>query len=77
MKRLMLWMIALAMLVGNVLQAQNVTCTWQGTLEAGPRKLRIVFKISLEDDKLKATLYSIDQPSPPLPASTSLRTVRR
>ncbi len=70
MKRLMLWMIAFAMLVGNVLQAQNVTGTWQGTLEAGPRKLRIVFKISLEDDKLKATLYSIDQPSPPLPAST-------
>ena len=66
----MLWMIALATLPGSALQAQNITGSWQGTLEAGPRKLRIVFKISLEDDKLKATLYSIDQQAPGIPAST-------
>lgn len=70
MKKLMLWMIAFAALPGSALQAQNVTGSWQGTLEAGPRKLRIVFKISLEDDKLKATLYSIDQQGPGMPAST-------
>jgi len=69
-KKLMLWMIAFAALPGSALQAQNVTGSWQGTLEAGPRKLRIVFKISLEDDKLKATLYSIDQQGPGMPAST-------
>lgn len=65
-----LWMIALAMVSLSALQAQNLAGTWQGTLEAGPRKLRIVFKIALDDDKLKATLYSIDQPSPPIPASS-------
>ena len=70
MKKLMLWMIAFATLPGSAIEAQNVTGTWQGTLEAGAQKLRIVFKISLEDDKLKATLYSIDQQSPGMPAST-------
>lgn len=70
MKKLMLWMIALGTMSGSALQAQNVTGSWQGTLQAGPQKLRIVFKISLEDDKLKATLYSIDQQAPAMPAST-------
>jgi len=70
MKKLMLWIIAFATLSGSALLAQNVTGDWQGTLEAGPRKLRLVFKISLADDKLKATLYSIDQPAPPMPASS-------
>jgi len=69
-KKLMLWMIALGTMSGSALQAQNVTGSWQGTLQAGPQKLRIVFKISLEDDKLKATLYSIDQQAPAMPAST-------
>src|SRR5215471_18408704 len=70
MKKLMLWIIAFATLSGSALLAQNVTGDWQGTLEAGPRKLRLVFKISFADDKLKATLYSIDQPAPPMPASS-------
>jgi len=61
MKKLMPWIFALAALPGSALQAQNITGSWQGTLDAGPQKLRIVFKISLEDDKLKATMYSIDQ----------------
>jgi len=66
----MLWIIAFATLSGGALQAQNITGAWQGTLEAGPQKLRIVVKISLEDDKLKATLYSIDQQAPGMPANT-------
>jgi hypothetical protein len=70
MKKLMLWMIAFATVFVSALQAQNVTGDWQGTLEAGPRKLRLVFTISLVDDKLEATLYSIDQPAPPMPASS-------
>lgn len=70
MKKLILWMIAFGILPAIAWQTPNVTGTWQGTLEAGPRKLRIVFKISLEDDKLKATLYSIDQQAPGVPAST-------
>jgi uncharacterized protein (TIGR03435 family) len=54
------------------LQAQTITGAWQGTLEAGPQKLRIVFTISLTDDKLKATMHSIDQPqAPAVPATVT------
>jgi hypothetical protein len=61
MKRLMLWMLALAVLSGSALSAQDITGTWQGTLHAG-RDLRIVIKISKpETGGLKAVLYSIDQ----------------
>jgi uncharacterized protein (TIGR03435 family) len=66
MKKLMLWMMALAALLGSALQAQNITGNWQGTLQAGQQKVRIVFKIALENDKLKATLYTVDRPSPPI-----------
>jgi uncharacterized protein (TIGR03435 family) len=71
MKKLALWLMALAALPGSALQAQNVaaqniTGNWQGTLQAGPQKVRIVFTIALEDDKLKGTLHIIDQPSPPI-----------
>jgi hypothetical protein len=66
MKKLTLWMMALAALLGSALQAQNITGNWQGTLQAGQQKVRIVFKIALENDKLQATLYTVDQPSPPI-----------
>ena len=66
MKKLTLWMIALAALQGSAAQAQNLTGNWQGTLQAGPQKVRLVFKIALEDDKLKATLYTVDRPSAPI-----------
>ncbi len=69
MKKLMLWSIALAALMGTALQAQNLTGTWQGTLAAGPQTLRIVMKVSLNDDKLQATMYSIDQGGQPISAS--------
>ena len=52
-----------AALLASALHAQNITGTWQGTLKVGPQELRTVYKISLEDDKLKAVLYSIDQMS--------------
>jgi uncharacterized protein (TIGR03435 family) len=66
MKKLTLGMMALAGLQGSALQAQNITGNWQGTLQAGPQKVRIVFKIAPENDKLKATIYTVDQPSPPI-----------
>jgi uncharacterized protein (TIGR03435 family) len=69
MKKLMLWMMALAALLGSALQAQNLAGNWQGTLQAGPQKVRIVFKIALENDKLTATLNTVDQPSPPIAAT--------
>jgi bla regulator protein blaR1 len=70
MKKLMLWMIAFTMLPSSALQAQNLSGNWQGTLEVPSRKLRIVFKISLDNDKWKATLHSIDQQGPGIPATS-------
>ncbi len=66
MKKLTLWIMALAALLGSTLEAQNITGNWQGTLQAGQQKVRIVFKIALENDKLNATLYIVDRPSPPI-----------
>ncbi len=55
-----LWIIALAAFAGSAF-AQNITGTWQGTLQAG-RDLRTVFKISTTDkDTLQGVFYSIDQ----------------
>ena len=48
MKRLTLWIMALAALLGRGLQAQNIAGNWQGILQAGPQKVRIVFKIAQE-----------------------------
>jgi len=71
MKKLILWIIALAALPGGALLAQDITGTWQGTLQAG-RELRTVIKISKADGGgLKAVLYSIDQGAQGLPASAA------
>jgi fermentation-respiration switch protein FrsA (DUF1100 family) len=44
-------------------QAQDIAGDWQGTLSAGGAELRLVLHISkAADDRLKATLDSIDQP---------------
>lgn len=63
MKRLMLWMLALAVLSGSTLFAQDITGTWQGTLRVpSGRELRTVMKISkTKTGALQAVLYSIDQ----------------
>jgi uncharacterized protein (TIGR03435 family) len=66
MKKLTLWMMVFAALLGSALEAQDITGNWQGTLPAGQQKVRIVFKIALENDKLKSTLRTVDQPSPPI-----------
>ena len=69
MKRLTLWVLALAALSGTALEAQNITGNWQGTLEIPQRKMRVLFKIGLENDKLQAKVYTVDQPSPPIAAT--------
>jgi hypothetical protein len=66
MKRL----IALAVLFSGALFAQDLLVgTWQGTLQAG-RELRIVVKVEKTDAAVKASFYSIDQGSQPMPIST-------
>jgi hypothetical protein len=47
MKKLTLWIMALAALPGSAFEAQNITGNWQGTLQPGQEKVRIVFKIAL------------------------------
>jgi uncharacterized protein (TIGR03435 family) len=69
-----LWILALAICSGNALFAQSFPGTWQGALKApqAPNgQLRIVLKISTTaQDKLAAELYSIDQRSAAIPATT-------
>ena len=62
MKKMALWL-AFAALTGGALRAQDITGTWQGTLKAG-RDLRTVLKISKDDERLKATMYSIEPHDP-------------
>ena len=74
MKRTLLSMFALTLLLATSTlslhaQEKDITGTWQGTLEAA-RPLRILVKISKDDGKLKALMYSIDQGGQPFPATS-------
>src|SRR5580692_4755719 len=73
MRKLTVFVIALAA-SASALFAQTLTGTWQGALkipQAPNGELRIVVKISIsEADKLKADLYSIDQQTPAIPATS-------
>jgi uncharacterized protein (TIGR03435 family) len=67
--------LALSMLLGGALFAQDLTGTWQGTLSLpapASRDLRIVIKVSKGDGAaLKALMYSIDQGGQSFPASVT------
>ena len=70
MKNLMMtWIATVAACSGPALLAQDITGTWQGTLQAG-RELRTVIKISQADAGFKAVFYSIDQGGQPITASS-------
>jgi uncharacterized protein (TIGR03435 family) len=78
MKKVMLAVIALAVLAGSAsfsqLSAQNITGTWQGALKTSPQESRIVVKISTTDkDTLTAVTYAIDQGGQPIPVSALTR----
>ncbi len=71
MKKLILGMVAFATLLGGSLRAQDITGAWQGTLTpANGKELRIILKISKDDGRLKALMYSIDQGAQPFKASS-------
>jgi uncharacterized protein (TIGR03435 family) len=70
MKRMLLWMVGLTLIFGALAPAlhaqdKDITGTWQGTLQAG-QGLRTLVKISKDDGKLKAVMYSIDQGGQPI-----------
>ncbi len=73
MKRTTFSLIAVTLLLAGALNAQDVTGTWQGTLQLGPNQLRLVVKVSNDGDKLKAALYSIDQGGQMIPATSASR----
>jgi len=50
-------------------QDKDITGNWQGTLQAG-KGLRTLIKISKDDGKLKAVMYSIDQGGQPIPVTS-------
>lgn len=73
--KLILKILAFAILSATAF-AQDITGTWQGTLQipANAQRpatdLRIVFKITKADAGMKATMYSIDQAGAPAVATT-------
>jgi uncharacterized protein (TIGR03435 family) len=77
MKRMLLWTVGLTLIFGTLAPAlhaqakedKDITGTWQGTLEAG-KGLRTLVKISKDDGKLKAVMYSIDQGGQPIPVTS-------
>ncbi|HEX4276757.1 MAG TPA: TIGR03435 family protein [Bryobacteraceae bacterium] len=71
MQGFLLSILALSVIPGSALFAQNITGTWQGTLKAngpnGSADIRTVMKISRADnDNLKALFYIIDRDPTPL-----------
>ena len=69
MKKLMLWIMALGLLAGGALRAQDLTGNWQGTLKAS-KDLRMILVITKEDGRLQAKLYSIDETAQPFRVSS-------
>src|SRR5215475_3042978 len=70
MKKFVLWIAAFAAFSLGSLQAQDLSGTWQGTLNAPGRSLRIVIKITKTNTNLTGMFYSIDQPGPGIGTGT-------
>jgi uncharacterized protein (TIGR03435 family) len=70
MKKMLLCLIALITLTGSAMRAQDITGSWQGTLHAPNKDLRTILVVSKDDGKLKAKMYSIDQTSQSINASS-------
>jgi uncharacterized protein (TIGR03435 family) len=69
---LLRWVVALVVLSAGTASAQGLTGNWQGTLQAGPRSLRIVFVVSAADGGgLRGVMYSIDQGGQGIPATVT------
>jgi uncharacterized protein (TIGR03435 family) len=68
MKNLILCIIAFGLFSGSALFGQDLTGSWQGSLQVQGNRLRAVVKISKDSGGLKAVVYSIDQSSQGIPA---------
>lgn len=70
MSKLIVWLVILFASLGSAAYAQDLTGNWQGTLQLGGNGLRTVIKVTKDDGKYQATLYNVDQGSPPMPITT-------
>jgi hypothetical protein len=52
------------------MHAQQIAGTWQGTITAGKDALRVVVKITEDDQRLKGALYMVDEGGDPLALSS-------
>lgn len=71
MRKMLMWMVAAAMLMAGAVQAQDwdISGNWQGTMDVG-RTIRVLLKISKADGGgWKGLAYNVDQAGPPLQAS--------
>jgi uncharacterized protein (TIGR03435 family) len=69
LKKLVLWLVGLAVLGGGTLRAQDLTGNWQGTLK-GDKDLRMILVVSKQDAGLQAKLYSLDESAQPYRVSS-------
>ncbi len=71
MKRLLLFLFGILCIVEICFCQQDITGTWQGTLQAGPQELRVVLKITKgENGGWTGVGYSIDQTNQPIPLTS-------
>ena len=71
MQHMSLWITVLALAGTGAVCAQDISASWQGTLKAGPQELRLIVEIAKDDaGGWKATMYSIDQTTNPIPVSS-------
>jgi uncharacterized protein (TIGR03435 family) len=67
MKVLIVWIASV-----GALFAQEIAGTWQGTVAANGREIRMVIRVARENGNLSATLHNIDAPNPrPTPATSA------
>ena len=69
MKKLMQSIVALSLLAGGILRAQDLTGNWQGILKS-TNDLRMILVITKDDARFQARLYSIDETPQPFRVSS-------
>ena len=69
MKKLMQSIVALSLLAGGILRAQDLTGNWQGILKS-TKDLRMILVITKDDARFQARLYSIDETPQPFRVSS-------
>src|SRR5688572_31867597 len=76
MKKVMLWMMVVAIASARAAHAQEIAGAWQGTLQPpnGGPALRIVMQVTRAADQTwQARMYSIDQGGQPINGTLTLQ----